>query len=120
MRQTIYERQHDVQVIRSALLANSPAVRVERSLSRLDVLLPRLAVTARDTLGTRRHRLELAMRELHAVSPLATLDRGYAIIMDSESGSVLTSAADASEGQSIRAKLSSGSVIATVDEVQDD
>ncbi len=120
MRQTIYERQHDVQTIGNALLANSPAVRVERSLSRLDALLRRLSVAARDTLSVRQHRLELAMRELHAVSPLATLERGYAIVMDAASGKVLTSAEDASEGQSIRAKLSKGSIIATVDEVQDE
>ena len=43
MRQSIYERQNDVQTIRNALLANSPAVRVERSISRLDALLRRLA-----------------------------------------------------------------------------
>ena len=60
------------------------------------------------------------MRELHAVSPLATLERGYAIVMDAESGNVLTSSEDATKGQSVRAKLSSGSIIATVDEVRDD
>ena len=54
------------------------------------------------------------------MSPLATLERGYAIVMDSDSGKVLTSAEEASKGQSIRAKLASGSVLATVDEVKDD
>ncbi len=120
IRQTIYERRHEVQAQRNALLAHSPAVRVERSIGRLDGLLRRLSASAREALNSRQHRLELAMRELHAVSPLATLERGYAIVMDAESGKVLTGADDASEGQSIRAKLSSGSVIATVDEVRDD
>ncbi len=120
VRQALHERRHDVQALRNGLLAHSPAVRVERSIGRLDASLVRLSIAARDVLAARQHRLELAARELHAVSPLATLERGYAIVMDAGSGKVLTAASEASEGQRIRAKLASGSITATVDEVQDD
>ena len=120
MQQTIHERRHEIQAIRQALLAQSPAIRVERSISRLEALLQRASVAARNAIGKRTHRLELAMREMHAVSPLATLERGYAIVMDAESGAVLTTTDDARKGQSIRARLASGSVTATVDEISDD
>ena len=60
------------------------------------------------------HRLELAMRGLHAVSPLATLDRGYAIVEDAESGKVLMKAGDATVGGDIRARLATGELTATV------
>lgn len=42
-----------------------------------------------------RQRLETAGRSLHALSPLSTLERGYAIVSDPVSGRVLASAANA-------------------------
>jgi len=54
------------------------------------------------------------MRGLHAVSPLATLERGYAIVEDAQSGKVLVSASDAATGQDIRARLAKGELIATI------
>ena len=120
IRQTIYQRRHDVQTLRNALLAHSPAVRVERSISRLDALLGRMSVAAHGAVGSRRHRLELAMRELHAVSPLATLERGYAIVLDTDSGKALTDANESAVGRKVRAKLLKGSLLATVESVDED
>jgi exodeoxyribonuclease VII large subunit len=60
------------------------------------------------------------MRGLHAVSPLATLDRGYAIVADAGSGEVLMRAADASVGSDIRARLAKGELTATVKSIRDD
>ena len=61
-----------------------------------------------------RHRLQLAARGLNAVSPLATLDRGYAIVEDLETGKVLTDAGDAAVGNDIRARLANGELTATI------
>jgi exodeoxyribonuclease VII large subunit len=72
------------------------------------------------TISDCRHRLELAMRGLHAVSPLATLDRGYAIVEDVSSGKVLMNAADASPGDDIRARLAKGELVATVQTIEDE
>ncbi len=56
-----------------------------------------------------RERLNLkqAARALHAVSPLATLDRGYAIVFGDD-GQVLRDAADAPPGSQARARLARG------------
>ena len=62
------------------------------------------------------HRLELAARALHSVSPLATLERGYAIVLDA-AGRAVTQAGDLAVGDRITARLSRGSVIATVNDV---
>jgi exodeoxyribonuclease VII large subunit len=61
-------------------------------------------------------RLRLATRALDSVSPLATLDRGYAIVSDEESGAILSDAAKVSPGASIRAQLARGALRATVNE----
>jgi exodeoxyribonuclease VII large subunit len=58
-------------------------------------------------------------RTLHAVSPLATLDRGYAVLSDSESGRVLSQAHQLAVGQTIHAQLADGRAECTVDKVSD-
>ena len=60
------------------------------------------------------------MRGLHSVSPLATLERGYAIVEDVGSGKVLLAASDTKPGTDIRARLSKGELIATVKSAQDE
>jgi exodeoxyribonuclease VII large subunit len=53
------------------------------------------------------------VRTLHAVSPLATLARGYAIVKD-ERGHILRNAADAPAGTVIEARLAHGHIRAKV------
>ena len=96
------------------LAQSSPSATLQRSMSRLGSLRQRLMAGARSSLADNTHRLELAMRGLHAVSPLATLDRGYAIVEDAQSGKVLMSASDTAAGDDIRARLAHGELIATV------
>jgi exodeoxyribonuclease VII large subunit len=50
---------------------------------------------------------ELA-RTLHAVSPLATLERGYAILLEEGSGRVVRSVKQAAPSTRLRARLADG------------
>ena len=54
---------------------------------------------------------------LHALSPLATLERGYAAARDSD-GRTLSAAADFAEGVGFTLRLRDGEVDATVDAVR--
>ena len=65
------------------------------------------------------HTLQVAARALDAVSPLATLDRGYAIVTDAASGKALLHARNVKPGDDIRARLAEGELIATIREVID-
>lgn len=105
-----HERLHElkrrlVQAIRSRVAEQRPG---------LDNLWQRLRSAGPSVVARPRYRLELAMRGLHTVSPLATLDRGYAIVEDFESGKVLMSARHAKVGADIRARLAEGELTATV------
>ncbi|MBT2116838.1 exodeoxyribonuclease VII large subunit [Dyella sp. LX-66] len=59
-----------------------------------------------------RHRATLTQtgRALHAISPLATLDRGYAILFD-EQGHVIRSATSVTPDERVRAKLADGELM---------
>ena len=60
-----------------------------------------------------RGRLERLADALQALSPLAILDRGYALVLDA-SGKLLKDSSDAKPGQEITARLAKGEIRATV------
>jgi exodeoxyribonuclease VII large subunit len=64
-------------------------------------------------MASRRARFDALRRALQAVSPLATLQRGYAIALDAQ-GHVLRSAQSATVGQLLRVRLADGELAATV------
>jgi len=116
---TVEDRGQTLDWLSRRLLQTSPTAILERSAARLANLQQRLNAASRRTVATFQHRLELAMRGLHSVSPLATLDRGYAIVSDADSGKVLLDAGDVSPGDSVRARLASGELTATVKSTKD-
>jgi exodeoxyribonuclease VII large subunit len=82
-----------------------------------------LSARARRCLG---HRLDAAGSDLshtrarvRALSPAATLERGYAVIQRAD-GTVLRAAKESAAGDTIRVRLAAGSLEATVDSTQDD
>ena len=90
-----------------------PQARLRAHAAHLQALRQRLqAATARGLERRARYLAELA-RTLHAISPLATLERGYAILFDAE-GRVLRSVATADAGDALRARLADGELQLTV------
>jgi exodeoxyribonuclease VII large subunit len=73
----------------------------------------RLDRAASTLLTVQRRRFEGVVRTLQAVSPLATLERGYAIVTN-EAGQVIRRADEISDGATINAQLGRGRVRAVV------
>ncbi|MBI3899589.1 MAG: exodeoxyribonuclease VII large subunit [Gammaproteobacteria bacterium] len=63
-----------------------------------------------------RERLTHLARALNTLSPLATLDRGYAIVRDATSGKILRDASTVEPGTTIEARLVKGALICRVEE----
>ncbi len=59
-------------------------------------------------------RVELAARALQAVSPLATLQRGFAILARAEDGTIVRHSAQLSVGEQLEARLADGVITARV------
>src|SRR5437588_724153 len=74
----------------------------------------RLLHATRECVARAAHRLALAQRALNAVSPLATLTRGFAIVTRGADGSLLTNAATVAVGEEIEARLAHGRLNARV------
>lgn len=79
----------------------------------LDAGVSALAAATRAALAARRSRLERLSAGLEALSPVAILERGYALVFDS-SGKLLKDAARVSPGDEISARLARGRITATV------
>lgn len=74
---------------------------------RLDQLQQRLPRAIELQLQQRRQRLESAAQGLHLVSPLATLGRGYSILLDQQ-GKAIRSQHETRPGQQLEARLGEG------------
>jgi exodeoxyribonuclease VII large subunit len=78
----------------------------------LDFLGSRLETSAGKRLERMEDRLRLGAGKLHALSPLAVLSRGYAVVRDSN-GKVVKRAADVAVGESVNVTLNEGEMICT-------
>ncbi|HVC01971.1 MAG TPA: exodeoxyribonuclease VII large subunit [Steroidobacteraceae bacterium] len=115
VRQRLAELRSAVAESRSRLWSLSPAVRLRETAGRQNDLLARLRAAELQQLRHARERLLPLVRTLQAVSPLATLERGYAIVATGD-GRILRDAADAPPGTRIEARLARGRIRATVDD----
>jgi exodeoxyribonuclease VII large subunit len=118
MRHSMTRRGGDIERIRSRLLQRSPALHVQASVARLAALNHRIVTAGRNQVQSRQIQLKVIARGLNSVSPLATLDRGYAIVTDSKTGRIVSDASKLKTGDSISARLATGSVDATVTDIR--
>ncbi len=100
-------RDRRLEQLHGRLLAQHPRHRLALLARRLGELDPRLRRAIARTLERKRLTLGQIARALHAVSPLATLDRGYAIVFDAQ-GMVLRSTNDVNDGDALRIRLADG------------
>jgi len=82
-------------------------------------LAQRLRTAALHCLTVRRHQFATTARALEAVSPLATLSRGYAIVSRLPERALLRSTDQISKGDQVEAQLAKGRIVCTVDQVVD-
>jgi exodeoxyribonuclease VII large subunit len=97
-----------------------PAEKLARLTERLNARQQQLASEIRHIINTVSSRAAVAAGSLNAVSPLATLERGYAIVRDTTSGKLLSDATRLKPGDSISTQLARGQFEATVDKISKD
>jgi exodeoxyribonuclease VII large subunit len=112
-RQSQETRVAQLRARQSRLWQASPIARVRDAAARHQALFARLRAAGLECVRRARERWLPLARTLHAVSPLATLERGYAIVTG-ERGQILRDAADAAPGTMIEARLARGRIRAKV------
>ncbi|MEA9565604.1 exodeoxyribonuclease VII large subunit [Xanthomonas sp. WHRI 8932A] len=117
MTQLMERLQARVQRGQTRLQAQNPQRNLATLQQRLRALHPQAAMQRR--LQHDQLRLRGLVRSLEAVSPLATVARGYAIVTRPADGSVVRSAADVAPGERLRAQLADGSIAVRVEPSDD-
>ena len=97
-------------------LARGTRRSLERHAERIATAATRLSRASSLLVERRRAEVERAAAKLRALSPLATLDRGYAIVRSE--GAVVRKAADLAAGATVDVRVAEGGFGATVDEVR--
>jgi exodeoxyribonuclease VII large subunit len=106
-------RTNRVAALEVRLRKHDPTLRLTLASRRLASANDCLKRFAAEITARRHSRLAHASARLEALSPLAVLNRGYAIVYGPD-GTVLRSISNVRSGQNIRAQLADGSVRATV------
>lgn len=112
-------RQQSARVAHGAaqLQRHAPAQHLAHLRAQAAQLTGRLRAALRLQLAEHRGHLSVLARALDAVSPLATLTRGYALVMRAD-GSVVRRAGDVMVGERVDVRLAAGVLICRIDDVK--
>jgi exodeoxyribonuclease VII large subunit len=99
------------------LAALQPGPRIARATHELAALVSRRDAAMHDVLDERRSELGRLGAQMAAMSPLAVLDRGYAMVRAGET--IVRDAAQVSVGDRVHVRLAKGSLDAIVERVRD-
>jgi exodeoxyribonuclease VII large subunit len=113
MRRQLHARHTEIAQLSARLRHESPNLRIAAARGQLDLAQAAIAAALRKRLEAERSRMALAAGKLDAFSPLATLQRGYAIVTD-DSGHVITDAGSVQPGGLIHARVARGRVEARI------
>jgi len=108
------DRRHRLQTLTTRLARTSPKAEVQRLTHRHAVLDERLRRALPQRLEVLRQTLGTLARTLDAVSPLATLDRGFALVTRVTDGALLRDAGAVDTGDLIDTRLAKGTLRARV------
>lgn len=94
-----------------------PTDNIIRYRQSLDFYRRRLERAMQLKLATLKQQQNGASQTLHAVSPLATLDRGYAIVKQQNTGQIVKSVADIAENDLLETRLANGRIVSLVKKI---
>ena len=112
----LQQAQQQLTLNRQKLTHFQPTDKIKRHQQQLDYFQQRLQRAIELKMINLKQQQTAISQTLHAVSPLATLDRGYAIVQQQATGKVIKSALEVTEGELLKLRLAKGELIAQVSE----
>jgi len=114
LQQGLQLRRNELAHVATRLQQHNPQHRIQQFTSTQQQLTARLQRAIQQQLQQRQQQLQGVTRALDAVSPLATLGRGFSITRNHPDGRVLRDAKDAAIGDTIETKLAQGRLLCAV------
>jgi len=116
-RRQLFARGSRLAELARRLTAVHPASRLARARHELDVLIARRDAAMRRSLEARRAQLGQLGAGMAALSPLAVLDRGFAMVARAD-GTIVRDAARVSPGDRLRLRLGKGALGVIVEDIE--
>ena len=120
MLQNLAKQDKNIHQLKSKLNQVSPRLKIHVQLSRIKELNQKIVSCSDHFLEGLNNRMKLASKTLNSVSPLRTLDRGYAIARDAKTKNVIMSADTIEIENDIEVKLAKGEIKVKVIEKHSD
>ncbi|MFF3857412.1 exodeoxyribonuclease VII large subunit [Micromonospora sp. NPDC002575] len=114
VRNLVDREAHRLDGLRSRPVLARPQVMVEQRAADVAALRQRAGRNLHHRLGAAQDELRHTLARLRALSPAATLERGYAIVQRAD-GHVVRAAGEVGRGDPLRVRLAEGELAATVD-----
>ncbi|MEV4479313.1 exodeoxyribonuclease VII large subunit [Micromonospora coxensis] len=115
VRNLVDRERHRLDLLRSRPVLSRPQVMVDQRAAEVSALRDRKGRCLDHRLGAAGDDLRHTLARLRALSPAATLDRGYAIVQRAD-GHVVRAAGEVAKGDPLRVRLAESELTATVDE----
>jgi len=107
--------QHRIERAGNVVDGNNPQLRIVQHQSQVAQLAKNLQHRIETMLASRQAQLNTQMQVLNTVSPLATLQRGYAIVLDNNND-IVRDVNQVQSGDAITARVANGNLLCTVQE----
>ncbi len=116
MKNVLEMRRYQTKQCLLKLQMHHPLKRLDENRQRLDDMADRIKLLTDQKLTERKHSLALLSGQLHALSPLNTLSRGFGFVTD-EKGKSVSSVKDVEKGQSLNVRLSDGNIKTCIEDI---
>ena len=110
------EQRASLAAVNSQMRYLSPTRLIQSERQRVDELARRAATAMTYCVQLQRNQLTGMHKRLTALSPLAVLNRGYAVVTNKDNGHLITQVAQAPAGTSIQVRVADGSFDAKIEE----
>ena len=117
LRQSLVDRSQELAARSQLLIRYGPRSRLENADWRLQTASQRIVSLAKRITSPMSQRVASSASRLNTVSPLATLDRGYALVTDSQ-GRVVTGSDQVKPQDAIDVRLARGEIVCRVEETK--
>jgi exodeoxyribonuclease VII large subunit len=114
VRHQVEREQQRLDALRSRPVLARPTTMIDTRLEQVTALRGRAARTLAHRLDRAGAELHHTLARLRGLSPLATLERGYAVVQRAVDGAVLTDPASVAAGEALRVRLALGELAARV------
>lgn len=114
MKNFLILRGRKIDKLTSRCIQSSPSQSLQKQIMRFEAIKQNIHAKGKKLIEDNQNRLQLVSRSLNSVSPLGTLDRGYAIVSEVNTNKIITNPDSLKINSKLEIRLAKGKITAAV------